>query len=166
MKASRIFAPLLVAGASLAMLTGCIAPPSLDVDTTDPEETTVESSSPAESTEPETSESTPPEETDDGAITEEALIDTRWIGADDTVDFDFMFMADGQYKIYDWQGKEFDVTSSDYWTFEEGIVEIYVSGVADVGGVTFTGPAALGEMNMSVAADDGSVDDTITFTQK
>jgi FlaG/FlaF family flagellin (archaellin) len=142
MKTTQILALPAIAAASMLVLTGCIQMP------------------PAGG-------GTPQEDPGSGAEAQ-SLEGTSWAGAiDGVVDpLEFTLNADGTVDIAVWGSADqsYDA-ASDVWEGDTSEVTITITGVEEGAfDVTFTGPAADGQMNLTGEGTDGS-SHTLTATQ-
>ena len=148
MKNARIFGATAVAAFALASLTGCFNLPG-----TTP--TTVPGTDPG--TDPGT------EQPQEGGT---EVAGTTWSGTDSAGNtMTFTLNQDGSLDIADWNGGGPYDDPADTWSVNGGNIELYVSNIEEIGGITYSGPAATGSMNLTGAADLGGSTYTLTLTQ-
>ncbi|WP_430593347.1 hypothetical protein [Humidisolicoccus flavus] len=76
------------------------------------------------------------------------FVDTIWTGADAGISMKLLLNDDGHVTFLSWNGEHYD-SSVDTWSVDEGVFTLSITGVSDIGGITYEGPADLAAMTLS-----------------
>lgn len=146
MKTTRMLALPAIAAAAVLSMTGCFQLPGAP--TTNPTTTT-----------------TPTDGGGGGGETVD-LAGTTWSGTDEAGNpLAFTLAADGTVDFETFgNGGPYD-EASDTWSVNGTTFEMYVSNISDIGGLTYTGTAATGSMQLTGVDDNGGTGYDVTITQ-
>lgn len=101
--------------------------------------------------------------TEQGAV---ELMGTSWSGADDAHDIEMSLTleSDGTVLFDSWNGEHYDAPT-DTWAQSGPTFTMYVSNIGDIGGITYTGDASLGTMELQGTDDLGDDGYDLVLTQ-
>lgn len=148
MKTTKLLALTGLAAVSIVALSGCFQLPT-------PTPTTP--TTPTDPTTPTTpTESEPSNE----------LVGTSWSGTDNAGNvMSFTIAEDGTLDDLEWNGGGPWDEPADTWSLNGSTFEFYISNIEEIGGITYSGPAATGSMNLNGTSDLGGNTYTLVLTQ-